>query len=260
MEVLTTVPEEGATLEDLYSALKKRFGMDQQSELVKAQLSGHKRRSQESMGELAHDIHRSVGIAHANIPPEYREELALDHFLRAIGGTDVGVMLTAWRPKTLQRAADAAACWEAAKASFGGAGRHVVAIRQVGPVDDGALGAGATLGDWARIERMVQNTVDNRWARSGTRRSGPGRAGDGPSGGTSIRNEGGYNSTYRRQTPYQRCYNCGARDHLRQECNGPRREEPPRRGEPRPPRPPTPPRANRESQAQPSPPHQSPGH
>ena len=55
--------------------------MDQQSELVKAQLSGRKRRSQESMGELAHDIRRSVGIAHANMPPEYREEIALDHFL-----------------------------------------------------------------------------------------------------------------------------------------------------------------------------------
>ena len=42
LEVLTTVPSEGVTLEDLHSALKNRFGMDQQSELVKAQLNRRK--------------------------------------------------------------------------------------------------------------------------------------------------------------------------------------------------------------------------
>ena len=41
-EVLTTITWEGATLEDLYSALNNRFGMEQQSELVKAQLSERK--------------------------------------------------------------------------------------------------------------------------------------------------------------------------------------------------------------------------
>ena len=97
--------------------------MDQQSELVKAQLNGRKRRSQEPLGELAHDIRRLMGIAHTNMPPEYREEIALDHFLRAIGGTDVGALLTVWRPDNLQKAADTAACWEAARTPLGGAGR-----------------------------------------------------------------------------------------------------------------------------------------
>ena len=101
LEVLTTVPSEGVTLEDLHSALKNRFGMDQQSELVKAQLNGRKQCSQEPLGELAHDIRRLVGIAHTNMPPEYREEIALDHFLRAIGGTDVGAMLTVWRQEKM---------------------------------------------------------------------------------------------------------------------------------------------------------------
>ena len=103
LEVLTMVPSEGVTLEDLHSARKNRFGMDQQSEVVKAQLSGRKRRSQEPLGELAHDIRRLVGIAHANMPPEYREEIALDHFLRAIGGTDVGAMLTYGAQRTSRR-------------------------------------------------------------------------------------------------------------------------------------------------------------
>ena len=163
-------------------------------------------------------------------------------------------MLTAWRPKTLQRVADAAACWEAAKASPGGAGRLAVAVRQAGPVEDGAPGAGATLGNQAHWHKMIRGMISDQLERARRERSGPGRARDGPSGGTPIRNGGGYNSAYRRQTSYQRrCYNCGGRDHLRRECNAPRREEP------RPPGPPTPPRVDRNSQAQPSHPHQSQG-
>ena len=41
-EVLTTLPLEGVTPADLYSALNSRFGVEQQSELVKAQLGGPK--------------------------------------------------------------------------------------------------------------------------------------------------------------------------------------------------------------------------
>ena len=114
------------------------------------------------MGELAHDIRRLVGIAHANMAPEYREEIALDHFLRAIAGTDAGALLTTWRPENLQKAADTAACWEAAKAPTGGAGRQAVAIRQVGLMNDGALGAGATLGDQAQWHKMIRGMNSSR--------------------------------------------------------------------------------------------------
>ena len=82
-EVLTTLPLEGVTPADVYSAINNQFGMGQQSELVKAQLSGRKRHPHDMMGD---DIRRSVGIAHANMAPEYREELALDHFVRALAG------------------------------------------------------------------------------------------------------------------------------------------------------------------------------
>ena len=85
--------------------------MDQQSELVKAQLSGRKRHLHETMGDLARDIHRSVGIAHARMAPQYQEELALDHFIQALAGTDAGAILTTWRPENLQKAADTAARW-----------------------------------------------------------------------------------------------------------------------------------------------------
>ena len=45
-------------------------------------------------------------------------------------------------------------------------------------MNDGALEAGVgTMGDRASIERMVQNVVDNRLARPGSRRSGPRKGG-----------------------------------------------------------------------------------
>ena len=136
---------------------------------------------------MAHDIRCLVGIAHANMPPEFREELALDHFLRAIEGTDVGALLTVWRQDSLQKAADTAACWEAARTPLGGAGSHAIAVQQVGPVDNGAMAAGvATMGDRASIERMVQEAVDNRLSRAGPRRLGPEGTRERPSGGTPI--------------------------------------------------------------------------
>ena len=67
------------------------------------------------MGDLAYDIRRAVGIAHANMAPLYQEDLALDYFIQALAGTDTGALLTTFRPESLQKAADAAARWEAAK-------------------------------------------------------------------------------------------------------------------------------------------------
>ena len=226
-EVLITIPSGGVTLSSLHSALNNRFGVEQQSELVKAQLSGCKRRSHETMGDLAHDVRRTVGIAHANMAPEYQGDLALDNFIQALAGTDAGAILSTFRPESLQKAADAAARWEASKSSAGGAGRHAVAIRQVGPVSNDALGARATLGDQVQLERMVQGMIDRRLTRSGPKQWGPGGAGDGPLGGTPIRNEGGYNLEYRRHAPYRvRCFNCGKGGHLQRVCNAPHREEP----------------------------------
>ena len=110
-EVLTTMPTGGITLAGLLSALNSRFGVEQQSELVKAQLSGRKWKPHEKMGDLAYDIRRAVGIAYPNMAPGYQEDLALDHFLQALTGTDTGVLLTAFRPEDLQKAADTAARW-----------------------------------------------------------------------------------------------------------------------------------------------------
>ena len=113
-DVLTTMPPGGITLSGLRSALNNRFGVEQQSELVKAQLSGCKRQPHEKMGDLAYDSH-AVGIVHANMAPLYQEDLALDYFIQALAGTDTGALLTTFRPENLQKVADAAARWEAAK-------------------------------------------------------------------------------------------------------------------------------------------------
>ena len=101
--------------------------------MIKAQLSGRKRQPHEKMGDLAYDIRRAVGIGHANMALLYQEDLALDYFIQALAGTDTGALLTTFRPESLQKAADAAARWEAAKPPARGAERHALAVRQVGP-------------------------------------------------------------------------------------------------------------------------------
>ena len=108
-EVLTTMPLGAITLADLRSARNNQFWIEQQSELVKAQLSGQKRQPHEKMGDLAYDIRRAVGIAHANMAAPYQEDLALDYFIQALAGTDTGALLTTFRPDNLQKVADAAA-------------------------------------------------------------------------------------------------------------------------------------------------------
>ena len=115
--VLTMMPPGGITLAGLHSALNNCFGVEQQSELVKAQVSGRKRQPHEKMGDLAYDILRAVGIAHANMAPLYQEDLALDYFIQALAGTDTGALLTTFRRENLQKAANAAAQWEARQQS-----------------------------------------------------------------------------------------------------------------------------------------------
>ena len=107
-EVMTTMPPGGITLAGLHSALNNHFGVEQQSELVKAQLSGRKRQPHEKMGDLASDIRRAVGIANANMAPLYQEDLSLDYFIHALAATDTRALLTSFRPENLQKVADAA--------------------------------------------------------------------------------------------------------------------------------------------------------
>ena len=69
--------------------------------------------------------------------------------------------------------------------------RHPLAVRQVGPVDNRAPGAGAGLGSRAELEGMVRDMVDRRLAGSGPWQVAHGRTRDGPSADTPIRSEGG---------------------------------------------------------------------
>ena len=140
---------------------------------------------------LAYDICRAVGIAHANMAPCYQEDLALDYFIQALAGTDTGALLTIFRPENLQKAADAAARWEAAKPPAREAERYALVVRQVGPVDNRAPGAGVGLGSRVELEEIVQDMVDRRLAGSGPWQAAHGRTRGGPSPDTPIRNEGG---------------------------------------------------------------------
>ena len=110
--VLTTLPPGAITLAGLRLALNNRFGIEQQSELVKTHLANQNRKPQESIGELAHDIRHAVGIAYADMAASAQERLALDHLVHALSDTGCGAQLAMWRPPTMSQADDAAARYE----------------------------------------------------------------------------------------------------------------------------------------------------
>ena len=121
-EILTTLPPGAITLAGLRSALNNRFGIEQQSELVKTQFANRKRKPQESIGELAHDIRRAVGSAYADMATSAQERLALDHFVQAPSDSDCGAQLAMWHPPTMSQAVDATASYEAARPLTQGVG------------------------------------------------------------------------------------------------------------------------------------------
>ena len=102
-EVLTIMPPGAITLSFLCSALNSRFAREQRSELVKAQLIGCKRKLNETIEELACDIHCAVGIPLVTMAASSQEGLALDHFLQVLSGTDIGALLSLWHPETLNK-------------------------------------------------------------------------------------------------------------------------------------------------------------
>ena len=121
-EVLTTLPPGAITLAGLRSALNNRFGIEQQSELVKTQLANRKKKPQEFIGELAHDIRRTVGIAYADIAASAQESLVLDHFVQALLDSDCGAHLAIWHPLTVSQVVDSAAFCEAERPLTRGGG------------------------------------------------------------------------------------------------------------------------------------------
>ena len=135
--------------------------------LVKAQLSGRKRQPHEKMGDLASDIRHAVGIAHANMAAPYQEDLALDYFIQALVGTDTGAMLMTFRPENLEKAADTAARWEAARLPARGSERHAITVWQVGSVDGREPGDRTGLGTRVELEGMVRDMVDRIWTMAG---------------------------------------------------------------------------------------------
>ena len=81
-EVLITMPPGAITLSELSSPLNSGFGKEQQIELVQTQLISRKQKPNETIGELAYDIHHAVVITHVNMAASSQKGLTLDHFLQ----------------------------------------------------------------------------------------------------------------------------------------------------------------------------------
>ena len=85
----------------LVETLQARFGSEGQNELFRAQLKSRRRKSNESLPELAQAIKRLIARGYPNANVALREILALDHFIDALLDSETRLRLKQNKPATL---------------------------------------------------------------------------------------------------------------------------------------------------------------
>ena len=108
--VLSNVPSrKGAGYTVITQALQRRFGKSFTTEVYKARLKARYRKKGESLSQLAQDIetlvHRSYSvIRYVPAPPVLIEDLAKDHFIRALNEREIQLYVMQAHPRTLSEA------------------------------------------------------------------------------------------------------------------------------------------------------------
>ena len=82
--VETLAPERTDTYRGISAALEERFGDAQLAEVFKSELRSRRRRTEESLPALAHDINKLVQRAYPGMEHQAVEESAIEHFREAI--------------------------------------------------------------------------------------------------------------------------------------------------------------------------------
>jgi len=107
--VLADLPnEQRRDYESLRSALSKRFGTENRSEVFRAMIKARTKRRNETLPELAQDMRRLTRQAYPSATAEFREILAKDFFLDALGDADAKWTVQQARPSSLDKALDVA--------------------------------------------------------------------------------------------------------------------------------------------------------
>ncbi len=99
----------------LTTALNNRFGVSKQVELAKVHLRSRRRRTDEPLTALASEIERLVRLAYPAVPPDTRDELALDKFIDSLDDLDLKLKTRESNPTSLTAALDRAQQLEAFK-------------------------------------------------------------------------------------------------------------------------------------------------
>ncbi len=106
-------PEERRDFISLVKVLTWRFEPDNLSEIYRAQLKGRERHKDEALPVLCHDLKKLVRKAHPGAPPTFRDTIATDSFIDALGNEELEWAVHQAKPKTIDQALQAALEYEA---------------------------------------------------------------------------------------------------------------------------------------------------
>ena len=142
---------EGLTYEDMKEKLRRRYSTREQQERFKVELRSRRRRADESLQALSHDIERLIALAYPGAPPAMRDILGKDAFIDALNNTSLEYKIKEREVPTMAQALTTAMRLEALYKSKRAADeltkpRH---IRQVqhGACSDGAADRPLGLGN-----------------------------------------------------------------------------------------------------------------
>ena len=106
-------PEDRNNYESLVAALAARFEPDNQSEVYRAQLKARRRKTGESLTELAQEVRRLTWKAYPSTNAEIREQLASECFIDALNDAELEWAVFQTKPSSLSGAVKAALEYEA---------------------------------------------------------------------------------------------------------------------------------------------------
>jgi hypothetical protein len=101
-EILKLFPDiRQVTLRELWNALESRFGNEMQSDTARQQLSVYKQKKDQTFSHLSMEIQRLVFLAYPNGNEQIRDDIALEHFMKAISNQNLRFQVKLLAPQSI---------------------------------------------------------------------------------------------------------------------------------------------------------------
>ena len=94
----------GLTYEDMKEKLRRRYSTREQQERFKVELKTRRRRPDESLQDLCHEVERLAALAYPGTTPELRDVLGRDEFIDALNNNSLEFKVKERDPPTLAKA------------------------------------------------------------------------------------------------------------------------------------------------------------